>query len=59
MENPGARLMELLVAKHVMIHQTVLQGVQHVSLHEGAKTKTVWQAPSPPHSRSMMGCCEC
>ena len=51
--------MELLVAEHVMIYWTVLQGVQHVSLHEGTKMKTIWQAPFPPHSQSAMGRREC
>ena len=39
MEIPRTCLMELLVAEHVMIYRTVLQGVQHVSSHEGTKTK--------------------
>ena len=41
MENPRARLTELLVAEHVTIYWTVLQGMQHVSLHKGAKMKTI------------------
>ena len=39
MENLGTLFMKLLVAQHVAIHQTVLQGLQHVSSHEGIETK--------------------
>jgi hypothetical protein len=46
-EDTQTCFMKLLVAKHVMIHQPILQNLQYVSLHEGTEMQTTGQTLPP------------
>jgi hypothetical protein len=42
LEDPRTYFTKLLVAQHVMIHQSVLQSLRYVSSDEGPKVQTIW-----------------